>query len=193
MQFYEVSPVAGIDEAGRGALAGPVMAAAVILPDQDFSYQFKDSKQLTAKQRQQLYHLIIQQSIAYATAWIDPAEIDNINILRATEKAMERAVQRLAIAPAQALVDGGVKPRLDCQYNTVTGGDKYVQAISAASIMAKVTRDQIMADLAQYYPGYDLARNKGYGTAKHCEALHQRGLLPIHRKSFEPCRSLVDV
>ncbi len=186
-------PVAGVDEAGRGPLAGPVVAAAVILaPGQDVN-GLRDSKQLAASVREQLAEQIINESCAWSVAWSDRAEIDALNILNATLLAMRRAIIGLGIRPAVVRVDGNRLPDLDFGSYCIDGeaivrGDGLVPAISAASILAKTTRDRIMERMDTLYPGYRFAQHKGYGTALHRECLRQRGPSAIHRRSFAPVR-----
>jgi len=178
--------VVGIDEAGRGPLAGPVVAAAVILDPAYPLAGLADSKQLTARQRERLFSQIQQYSIAWAIGRADVAEIDRINILQASLLAMQRAVQALAVEPQHALVDGRFCPALSCSAEAIVRGDQSVAAISAASIMAKVTRDQDMHALDTTYPGYGFAQHKGYGTPQHMTALQRLGPCPIHRRTFAP-------
>lgn len=185
-----MSLIAGIDEAGRGPLAGPVFAAAVILDPEKPINGLKDSKKLTAKQREALADLIRQQALAWSVGRAEVAEIDSINILRASLLAMERAVAGLNILPELALIDGRECPKLLCPMQAIIGGDDTIPAISAASILAKVARDEAMVLLDAEYPGYGLAEHKGYGTKKHLAALQKLGLTPIHRRSFAPCRDL---
>jgi ribonuclease HII len=181
-------PVAGVDEVGRGPLAGPVLAAAVILtsPIEGLA----DSKLLTAARREALCRLIRAHAVvAVAAASVD--EIERLNILGASLLAMRRAVQRLAVPPAQVLVDGDRGPALDCAVRCVVGGDATVPEISAASIVAKVLRDRLMARLADRHPGYGWERNAGYGTPEHRRALTTLGLTPHHRRGFAPCAELI--
>lgn len=178
--------IAGVDEVGRGPLAGPVVAAAVIMPARPVPAALTDSKKLTSRKRALLVPVIEQMAVACALGWASVAEIDQYNILQATLLAMQRAVLNLSVYPAQALVDGNKAPELYCPVRTIVGGDGQIAAISAASVLAKVARDQYMATLARQYPGYDLAANKGYGTARHRQALQSLGATPIHRRSFAP-------
>lgn len=176
--------IAGIDEAGRGPLAGPVVAAAVILdPDQPIT-GLMDSKLLSEKKREALFDEIIAKALAYGIAEASPKEIDEVNILQATFLAMRRAKQQLSIAPTLALVDGNQDPQLGCPTQTIVRGDSLIAAISAASILAKVTRDRIMQQLELQYPGYGFAQHKGYPTKAHKEAILCLGLTPVHRKTF---------
>lgn len=178
--------IAGVDEAGRGPLAGPVVAAAVILDPARPIAGLADSKVLAAEQREALYAEITSKSLAWAVGQADVVEIDSINILRATLLAMQRAVAGLRPAPHHALVDGNQAPQLDCGVTTIVKGDATEPSISAASILAKVTRDALMRDLDARYPGYGFAQHKGYPTALHLAALGQLGPCPEHRRSFGP-------
>lgn len=182
---------AGVDEAGRGPLAGPVYAAAVILdPDRPID-GLDDSKQLTARRRALLFEQIRERSLAWAIARAEVEEIDRLNILQATLLAMQRAVAALPVPPRQVLVDGRQCPPLPCPAQAVVGGDRLVPAISAASILAKHARDQAMLLLDRQYPGYAFAKHKGYGTAEHLAALRALGPSPAHRRSFRPVRELL--
>jgi len=178
--------IAGVDEAGRGPLAGPVFAAAVILDPARPIAGLRDSKLLSARRRERLAVEIRSEALAWAVASADVAEIDALNILQATLLAMRRAVEALSIAPQQALIDGNHCPRLSCPARAVIGGDREVAAISAASILAKTARDALLVELDAVYPHYGFARNKGYGTAAHLAALLRHGPTPIHRRSFAP-------
>ena len=180
--------IAGIDEAGRGPLAGPVVAAAVILDPERPIDGLRDSKLLTALQRTRLAAEIRAYALAWAVAEADVAEIDDLNILQATLVAMRRAVLALGMAPGEALVDGNCCPALPCPARAIVGGDRDVAAISAASILAKTVRDLQLIDLDRVYPVYGFARNKGYGTPEHLAALLRHGPCPAHRKSFSPVR-----
>ncbi len=187
--------VAGIDEVGRGALFGPVVVAAVILPPMAqaglISAGITDSKLLSAAQRQQLAQQIQAVAIGSCIGLASVQEIDRLNILQATFLAMRRAIARLQPQPTLCLVDGNQKiPHLSIPQQTIVKGDRQVVAIAAASILAKVWRDALIVRLARKYPGYDLAANKGYGTAKHKLALQQLGASSQHRRSFSPCREL---
>ena len=187
--------VAGIDEAGRGPWAGPVVAAALVFhpdgPPPRFSAMITDSKLLKAEQRAALQPAIL--ACADATVGIaSVAEIDSMNILQATLLAMRRAVARLAEVPDLALVDGNRAPRLPCPARTVVGGDRKSLSIAAASIVAKVARDRLMARLAADYPGYGWERNAGYGTAEHQAGLARLGPCEHHRRSFRPIRELLE-
>ena len=176
--------VCGVDEAGRGPLAGPVCAAAVILPKDLVIPGLNDSKKLTEKKRRELYDLIVEQAVAYGIALADEKEIDEINILQATFRAMERAVAKLAVKPDMVLIDGNREPMIDLPMKTVVKGDSLSASIAAASILAKVTRDRIMEEQDAVYPAYGFAVHKGYGTKRHYEALTEFGPSPIHRMTF---------
>lgn len=188
-------PVAGVDEAGRGPLAGPVVAAAVILaPGQDTT-GLKDSKKLTAACRERLAHEIRSESLAWSVAWADRAEIDALNILHASMLAMRRAIIGLVVVPQAVQVDGNRLP--DLSSNTrridgyaIVGGDAKVPAISAASILAKTVRDAIMVQMDALYPHYAFAQHKGYGTEMHRERLAEHGPCVIHRRSFAPVKAV---
>lgn len=192
---HELRPTAGVDEAGRGSLAGPVVAAAVILASANEPAGLADSKRLTAARRDELAAAIRATSLAWAVAWADRAEIDTLNILGATLLAMRRAVFGLAIAPALVLVDGNQTPRLDgrrLDVRSVVRGDASVPAISAASILAKVERDAIMCASDALYPGYAFAQHKGYATALHRARLKEHGPCDLHRRRFAPVRQAAD-
>lgn len=177
-------PVCGVDEAGRGPLAGPVCAAAVILP-MDLSIPgLNDSKKLTEKKREALFPVIQEQALAWSVGWATAEEIDEINILQATFLAMKRAVEGLSQQPGWALVDGNRMPPLSIPGETVVKGDAQCASIAAASILAKVSRDRLLREWDQLYPQYGFAKHKGYGTKAHYETIQQFGLLPIHRRSF---------
>ena len=178
--------VAGVDEAGRGPLAGPVVAAAVILNDKIPIRGLADSKKLTALRRERLYDEIMAHALCCSIAQASVEEIDELNILQATLLAMRRAVQGLRLKPNKVLVDGNRLPPLDVLAEAVVGGDALVPAISAASILAKVTRDRMLVTLHEQHPDYGFDRHKGYGTAEHLRALNTLGPLPEHRKSFAP-------
>jgi ribonuclease HII len=178
--------IAGVDEAGRGPLAGPVVAAAVILDDLKPIKGLADSKQLTAKRREKLYDEIRGRALCCSVAMATVEEIDRLNILQATMLAMQRAVQGLRLKPHKVLVDGNRLPTLDVLAEAIVSGDALVPAISAASILAKVTRDRLLVDLHQQHPAYGFDRHKGYGTAEHLRALQTHGALAEHRRSFAP-------
>lgn len=184
--------VAGVDEAGRGPLAGPVVAAAVILdPDRPLA-GLADSKTLTEKRRRALAGQIRAQALAWALGRAEVEEIDRINILQASLLAMQRAVAALGVPPGLALIDGNRCPELPCASQAVIKGDSRVAAISAASILAKVARDEEMIILDARYPGYGLARHKGYPSKAHLAALETLGVTPIHRRSYAPVRRLIE-
>jgi len=178
--------VAGVDEAGRGPLAGPVVAAAVILDARNPIQGLADSKVLTARRREQLFDEIRAKALCCSIAQASVEEIDRINILQATLLAMRRAVEGLRLKPALVLVDGNRLPVLDILAEAIVKGDSKVPAISAASILAKVTRDRWCAELDAQYPQYGFAGHKGYGTAEHLQALQTHGACPQHRKTFSP-------
>lgn len=177
-------PVCGVDEAGRGPLAGPVCAAAVILPLDLFIPGLNDSKKLTEKRRETLFPIIQEKALAWSVGWATAEEIDEINILQATFLAMRRAVEGLSLRPGWVLVDGNRMPPLSIPGETVVKGDAQCASIAAASILAKVSRDRLLREWDQLYPQYGFAKHKGYGTKAHYEAIRQYGLLPIHRRSF---------
>lgn len=183
--------VAGVDEVGRGPLAGPVVAAAVILDPQRPIEGLKDSKKLSEKKREQLSTIIKQQALAWSLGRAEVEEIDQINILQASLLAMQRAVEGLTTRPEMALVDGNKLPDLDCPAEAIIKGDSKVAAISAASIIAKVARDKEMLELDEQYPGYGLAKHKGYPTRHHLQALAELGVSPIHRVSYKPVKQVL--
>ncbi|WP_122788587.1 ribonuclease HII [Intestinibacillus sp. Marseille-P6563] len=176
--------ICGIDEAGRGPLAGPVCAAAVILPFGCTIDGLNDSKKLTEKKREQLFDTIQEQALAYAIALVDHETIDRINILEATYVAMQQAVERLHPAADYALVDGNRSKGLVIPHQCVVGGDAKSPSIAAASILAKVTRDRLMLEQDALYPAYGFAKHKGYGTKAHYQAILEHGPSPIHRMTF---------
>ncbi|MGO9803639.1 MAG: ribonuclease HII [Steroidobacteraceae bacterium] len=185
--------VAGVDEAGRGPLAGPVVAAAVILDRRRRIRGLADSKTLAPAERTRLAALIRTRALAWSIAWADRDEIDCLNILEATLLAMRRALLALPVCPTHVQVDGNRCPRLEdlrlgCTYEAIVDGDAHVAAISAASILAKTCRDAMMQALDECYPGFELARHKGYGTPQHLLALRRRAPSPLHRRSFSPLR-----
>ena len=184
--YYQkgVNLIAGVDEAGRGPLAGPVCAAAVILPPNLTIDGLNDSKKLTDKKRRELFPVITENALAYAIAFADEKEIDQINILQATYLAMERAVNKLAIHPDLLLIDGNRTKDFGIPTETVVRGDSLSASIAAASVLAKVTRDNFMLEQAEVYPQYDFDVHKGYGTKAHYAALTEYGPCPIHRMSF---------
>ena len=176
--------ICGVDEAGRGPLAGPVCAAAVILPPDIQIEGLNDSKKLTDKKRRALYDVITERAVSYGIAFADEQEIDEINILQATFLAMRRAFEKLTVTPDIALIDGNRAPGLSCRERTVVHGDALSASIAAASILAKVTRDRLMEEYDAQYPQYGFAVHKGYGTKRHYAALREFGACPIHRQSF---------
>ena len=193
--FAQAGPIAGVDEAGRGPLAGPVVAAAVILDPARPVAGLRDSKKLSAARRNDLDQLIRARAASWSVAWCDPAEIDALNILRATMLAMRRAILGLAVLPKSVQVDGNRLP--DLRFNgaqidgvAIVGGDDTVDAISAASIVAKTTRDRIMIRIDEHYPHYEFARHKGYGTEAHRQRLQEYGPCREHRRSFAPVREM---
>jgi len=183
--------IAGVDEVGRGPLFGAVVTAAVILDPARPIAGLADSKQLTPRRREALFDEIQEQALAWCIARAEVAEIDRLNILHATMLAMQRAIAGLAIAPDYALIDGNRCPTLPCPCEAVVKGDSKVAAISAASILAKVSRDREMLALDAQYPGYGLAAHKGYPTPLHLAALARLGPTPLHRRSFAPVRALL--
>ncbi len=176
--------ICGVDEAGRGPLAGPVCAAAVILPLDAHIPGLNDSKKLTDKKRRELFPVICQQAIAYGIAFADHKEIDEINILQATYLAMERAIAKLPVKADFALIDGNRSKDFGIPLETVVGGDGRSASIAAASVLAKVTRDDYMLEMAKIYPQYGFEVHKGYGTKVHYAALSEYGHSPIHRMTF---------
>lgn len=183
--------VCGVDEAGRGPLAGPVVAAAVILDPNNPIDGLNDSKRLSARRRERLKAEICAKALAWAVAEASVEEIDTINILHASMLAMQRAVDALSVRPIRALVDGNRCPQLACEVEAVVGGDGKIEAIAAASILAKTTRDAGMSNLHLCYPQYGFDRHMGYPTALHLRALREHGPSPVHRRSFSPVRQLV--
>jgi ribonuclease HII len=194
--YFEIDGLtAGVDEAGRGPLAGPVVASAVVLDPRTPVAGLADSKKLSAKRREVLAAEIKQHSLAWSVAWADPAEIDAINILAATMLAMRRAILGLTVTPANVQVDGNRLPNLRFDGRVLTGeaiigGDDSIPAISAASIIAKTTRDRMMVELDRIYPCYEFARHKGYGTEIHREKLREFGPCREHRQTFAPVRAV---
>jgi len=184
--------IAGVDEVGRGPLAGPVVTAAVILDPENPVEGLMDSKKLSEKRREKLAVLIKENSLAWSIGRAEVEEIDEINILQATMLAMQRAVSGLSPAPEHVLVDGNRCPRFDCSAEAIIKGDGLVPAISAASIIAKVSRDNEMKELDELYPGYGLAGHKGYPTKAHRDALIELGVTSIHRRSFGPVRRVIE-
>ena len=180
--------IAGVDEAGRGPLAGPVVVAAVILPPDHQLTSLDDSKRLSAVKRELLVPRIEECAICFQVIFVEVEEIDRVNILQATMNGMQRAVSRLRPVPFKAQIDGNRAPPLDCEVETIIGGDGLVPAISAASILAKVYRDRWMQSLHQQYPDYGFDQHKGYPTKLHLQRLQLLGPCPVHRRSFAPVR-----
>ena len=179
------SHIAGVDEVGRGPLAGPVVAAAVILPRDFDVLGIDDSKKLSPKKREELFEVIKAKALAWAVGWVGPERIDEINILEATKEAMRQAVQGLSLQPDHVLIDGNFTVRaLSLPQTAIVKGDANSTSIAAASILAKVTRDRYMEEMDAVYPGYAFASNKGYGTKAHYDGLKAQGPTPIHRKTF---------
>ena len=177
--------IAGVDEAGRGALAGPVVASAVVLPFNCSIPGLTDSKQLTPKQRDDLFFKIEKSAVAVSVGCVDNNEIDRVNILQATLLAMSQAIERIFPLPDYVLVDGTQLPPISIRAHAIPKGDSLYQSIAAASIIAKVKRDRIMIELDKIYPHYGFQRHKGYGTRQHRQAISKVGLCPIHRRSFK--------
>ena len=176
--------ICGVDEAGRGPLAGPVCAAAVILPEHIDIPGLNDSKKLSDKRRRELFPVIEEKAVAYGIAFASEQEIDEINILQATFLAMQRAIDMLPVKPDLALIDGNRAKDFGLPVKTVIKGDSLSASIAAASILAKVTRDNLMVELAEKYPEYGFEIHKGYGTKAHYAALREHGACPIHRQTF---------
>lgn len=183
-QYGDVTYICGIDEAGRGPLAGPVVAGAVILPKDCEILYLNDSKKLSAKKREELYDEIMEKAVATGIGMVSPARIDEINILQATYEAMRMAIGELKVAPGILLNDAVTIPQVEIPQVPIIKGDAKSVSIAAASILAKVTRDRLMVKYEEILPGYGFAENKGYGSAAHIEALKSLGPSPIHRKSF---------
>jgi ribonuclease HII len=195
MDLFEpatVEIICGIDEAGRGPLAGPVCAAAVVLDPARPIVGLNDSKQLSEKKRDTLAPLIRERALAWAVGWASVEEIDEYNIRQANFLAMKRAFGSLNLTPTHALVDGKDPPPLSCRITCIIGGDALEPAISAASILAKTSRDALMVDLCAQYPGYGFSQHKGYGSAMHIEALKRLGPSPAHRRTFAPVREMLE-
>ncbi len=183
-EYSKYGCICGIDEVGRGPLAGPVVAGAVILPkDCDILY-INDSKQLSEKKREELYDIIMEKAIACGIGYATPQRIDEINILQATYEAMRQAIDNLSVKPDVLLNDAVTIPHVNIRQVPIIKGDAKSISIGAASIIAKVTRDRLMVEYDKVFPGYDFAGNKGYGSAAHIEALKEKGATPIHRRSF---------
>lgn len=182
--------IAGIDEAGRGPLAGPVVAAAVILPPGPKINGINDSKKLSPTQREKLFDLIFERAQGIGIGIIEAAEIDRLNIWRATQKAMEEAIKNLPLLPDILLIDGNQRLPIPLAQIVITKGDQRCQSIAAASIVAKVTRDRLMLRYHETYPQYNFARHKGYATREHLQAIRRYGCCPLHRRSFKPIYQL---
>lgn len=176
--------VAGVDEAGRGPLAGPVFAAAVILPPHIVIEGINDSKKLSEKKREELFDIIIEKAVSYKIVSVSEQEIDRINIKNAAYKAMVCSVEKMKVKPQHVLVDGNDIEGLAVPHTNIVKGDSLSISIAAASILAKVTRDRLIKDLDAIYPQYGFAKHKGYGTKEHIEAIRKYGICPVHRKSF---------
>ena len=183
-QYERYGYVCGIDEAGRGPLAGPVVAGAVILPEDCEILWLNDSKQLSEKKREALYDEIMEKALAVSVGMASPARIDEINILQATYKAMQQAISKLSIKPDLLLNDAVTIPDVEIEQVPIIKGDAKSASIAAASIVAKVTRDRMMKEYDTIYPGYDFAKNKGYGTKAHIEGIKKQGICDIHRRTF---------
>lgn len=182
---------AGVDEVGRGPIAGPVCSAAVILPESYSLEGLTDSKKLSEKKREYLFEAVKEQAVAYGIGWASEEEIDSINILQATFLSMKRAVEALPIQPSFIYVDGNASPGFSVPSKSIVKGDMLVPCISAASILAKVTRDRLMKKYAEQFPEYGFDKHKGYPTAFHLSAIRAFGPIDIHRKSFAPVQELI--
>ena len=182
---------AGVDEAGRGPLAGPVVAAAVILDPNRYIDGLADSKTLSERRRNRLTLIIKEDALSWSVGMASIEEIDELNILQATLLAMQRAINGLAIQPDEALIDGNCLPKLLIPAHAIVKGDSKIKVIGAASIVAKVERDKIMADYHNQYPDYSFHLHKGYGTKRHLNEIEKFGILPIHRKSFKPVKMML--
>ncbi|MEI9746400.1 ribonuclease HII [Moellerella wisconsensis] len=191
--YPQANLIAGVDEVGRGPLVGAVVTAAVILDPNNPIIGLMDSKKLSEKRREKLFIEIQEKALSWSIGRAEPEEIDNINILQATMLAMQRAVAGLSIQPDFVLIDGNRCPALSMPSQSVIKGDSLVQEISAASILAKVTRDREMVALDQQYPEYGFAKHKGYPTVLHLEKLAQYGAIALHRKSFAPVRRALNI
>jgi len=183
--------IAGVDEAGRGPLAGPVIAAAVILNDEHTIQGLGDSKKISEKKRNHLAREIKEKSLAWGIGRVEHGEIDEMNILNASMLAMQKAIHALGVVPQHVQVDGNRCPELTCSVEAIVKGDALISVIGAASILAKVTRDALMVEMEKYYPGYGFAKHKGYPTRQHIEALTRLGVCNIHRLSYAPVRKLL--
>lgn len=182
--YPEKKYIAGIDEVGRGPLAGPVVTCCMILPKDYTIFYLNDSKKLSAKKRDELYEVLVKEAVSYSVGIVDNNIIDEINILQATYEAMRRAINTMSVMPDQLLCDAVTIPGISIPQQGIIKGDAKCASIAAASIVAKVTRDRMMEEYDKIYPQYGFASNKGYGTAEHIEALKKFGPCPIHRKSF---------
>ena len=187
-----ISLIAGVDEVGRGPLIGPVVCAAVILPQDFYDNRINDSKKLSEKKRELLYSVIMENAISVGIGISSNKVIDEINILQATKKAMKEAINNLSVKPEHVLIDA-VKLDLDIPSTSIIKGDAKSQSIAAASIIAKVTRDRMMIELDKLHPEYDFKNNKGYGTKKHIDAIYKYGVLKEHRKTFAPISEITKV
>lgn len=185
-----INLIAGVDEVGRGPLIGSVVAAAVILPSGFYMSEINDSKKLSEKKREQLYPIIMEKAISVGIGVVDSETIDRVNILNATKMAMKMAINNLSVKPEHVLIDA-VKLDIDIPYTAIIKGDAKSESIAAASIVAKVYRDNMMKELDKEYPMYDFKSNKGYGTKKHIEAIKKYGVLKEHRKTFKPASDYV--
>lgn len=185
------SLIGGVDEVGRGPLIGPVVAACVILPKNFYNAEINDSKTLTEKKREYLYDVIIESAISVGIGVVSAKEIDEINILEATKKAMKEAIKNMNIKPEYLLIDA-VKLKTDIPYEAIIKGDAKSESIAAASIIAKVTRDRMLIELDKEYPMYGFKKNKGYGTKEHLSAIEKYGVLESHRKSFKPVSDYIE-
>ncbi|MGY3742257.1 ribonuclease HII [Leuconostoc inhae] len=187
-----VTNIAGIDEVGRGPLAGPVIAAAVILPSNFHNIDVIDSKQLSTKKREELYHIIVEQAVSIGVGIVDAVIIDDINIYQAARLAMTKAVKDLAPEPEVLLIDA-MSLDMPIVQESLIKGDTLSNSIGAASIIAKVTRDRLMTEYSVTYPGYGFENNAGYGTKEHLDGLKKKGITPIHRRSFQPVRDQLQI
>lgn len=185
-----INLIAGVDEVGRGPLIGSVVAAAVILPSGFYMSEINDSKKLSEKKREKLYPIIMEKAISVGIGVVDSETIDKVNILNATKMAMKMAINNLSVKPEHVLIDA-VKLDIDIPYTAIIKGDAKSESIAAASIVAKVYRDNMMKELDKEYPMYDFKSNKGYGTKKHIEAIKKYGVLKEHRKTFKPVSDYV--
>ena len=183
-EYSDCTYICGIDEVGRGPFAGPVVAGAVILPKDDPILYLNDSKKLSEKKREALYNEIMERAVATGIGIVSPARIDEINILQATYKAMQQAISKLSIKPDLLLNDAVTIPDVEIEQIPIIKGDAKSASIAAASIVAKVTRDRMMKEYDIIYPGYDFAKNKGYGTKAHIEGIKKQGICDIHRRTF---------